>query len=85
MATRYLCVFRNNQQVVEEAFMVTLNTLFHAPATSPLASVDVNNVAELLVQLTDASQLIRKTPAAATASQVRHNIALLQAPVHTIM
>ena len=67
-------MFRNNQQVVEEAFMVTLNTLFHAPATSPLASVDVNNVAELLVQLTDASQLIRKTPAAATASQVRQGI-----------
>ena len=40
-------VYRANQQICEEAFMITLNTLFNAPATSPLAEVDVNNVAEL--------------------------------------
>ena len=54
--------------MVEEAFMLTLNTLFNAPATSPLASVDVNNVAELLVQLTDASHIIKQQ--VVTSSQV---------------
>ena len=33
--------------------MPTLQTLFDAPGTSPLAEVKVANVAELLVELTD--------------------------------
>ena len=32
--------------------MLTLQTVLEAPPTSPLAEVDINNVAELLVQLT---------------------------------
>ena len=32
--------------------MLTLQTVLDAPPTSPLADVDINNVAELLVQLT---------------------------------
>ena len=32
--------------------MPTLRTLFSAPTTSPLAQIDVSNVAELMVHLT---------------------------------
>lgn len=49
----YALASRSNQQVVEEAFLPTLRTLLNAPSTSPLAEVDVKNVAELLVQLTN--------------------------------
>ena len=38
--------------------MPTLRTLLQAPATSPLAEVNVANVAELLVQLTDVRHLM---------------------------
>ncbi|XP_063281840.1 condensin complex subunit 3, partial [Pelobates fuscus] len=48
---------RTNQECFEEAFIPTLKTLFNAPATSPLADVDVANVAELLVDLTRPSEL----------------------------
>lgn len=37
--------------------MPTLRTLLNAPATSPLAEVNANNVAELLVQLTNTKLL----------------------------
>lgn len=50
-------LLRSNQELVEEAFLPTLRTLLNAPATSPLAEVDVNNVAELLVQLTNTKLL----------------------------
>uniref|UniRef100_A0AAZ3SCD1 UVR domain-containing protein n=1 Tax=Oncorhynchus tshawytscha TaxID=74940 RepID=A0AAZ3SCD1_ONCTS len=43
---------RAHQECVEECFLPTLQTLLNAPATSPLAEVDVTNVAELLVELT---------------------------------
>ncbi|XP_052772230.1 condensin complex subunit 3-like isoform X2 [Mya arenaria] len=53
----YALASRSNQEVVEDAFLPTLKTLLRAPSTSPLADVNVNNVAELLVQLTN-SKLI---------------------------
>ncbi|CAH3143074.1 unnamed protein product [Porites lobata] len=51
---------RTNQELVEEAFLPTLQTLFSAPVSSPLASVNVNNVAELLVQLTNSKYLAKQ-------------------------
>ncbi|XP_006981702.1 condensin complex subunit 3 [Peromyscus maniculatus bairdii] len=48
---------RTNQECFEEAFIPTLQTLANAPASSPLAEVDVINVAELLVDLTRPSGL----------------------------
>ncbi|KAM6940561.1 condensin complex subunit 3 [Xenentodon cancila] len=50
---------RAHQEVVEESFLPTVKTLLNAPATSPLAEVDVNNVVELLVELTRPSVLIK--------------------------
>uniref|UniRef100_H3CGA7 Non-SMC condensin I complex, subunit G n=1 Tax=Tetraodon nigroviridis TaxID=99883 RepID=H3CGA7_TETNG len=50
---------RVHQEVVEESFLPTVRTLMNAPATSPLAEVDVNNVVELLVELTRPSALIK--------------------------
>lgn len=52
---------RTNQELVEEAFLPTLQTLFSAPVSSPLASVNINNVAELLVELTNSKYLTKKT------------------------
>lgn len=46
---------RTHQECVEESFVPTMRTLFHAPATSPLSEVDTNNVAELFVELTRSS------------------------------
>lgn len=51
-------IYRANQDLVEQAFMPTLKTLFNAPASSPLADVNVTNVAELLVQLTSNKLMI---------------------------
>uniref|UniRef100_A0A8C3AJZ4 Non-SMC condensin I complex, subunit G n=1 Tax=Cyclopterus lumpus TaxID=8103 RepID=A0A8C3AJZ4_CYCLU len=53
-----LCI-RVHQEVVEEGFLPTVRTLMNAPATSPLAEVDINNVVELLVELTRPSALIK--------------------------
>ncbi|KAM9363903.1 condensin complex subunit 3 [Symphorus nematophorus] len=50
---------RAHQEVVEESFLPTVRTLMNAPATSPLAEVDINNVVELLVELTRPSALIK--------------------------
>lgn len=50
--------FRVHQEVVEESFLPTVRTLMNAPATSPLAELDINNVVELLVELTRPSVLI---------------------------
>ncbi|KAG9479680.1 hypothetical protein GDO78_011616 [Eleutherodactylus coqui] len=52
---------RTNQECFEEAFLPTLQTLFNAPASSPLADVDASNVAELLVDLTRQSGLKQQT------------------------
>ncbi|NWU65324.1 CND3 protein, partial [Pterocles burchelli] len=43
---------RSNQECFEEAYLPTLQTLLNAPATSPLAEIDISNVSELLVDLT---------------------------------
>lgn len=48
---------RNNQECFEEAFLPTLQTLANAPGSSPLAEIDITNVAELLVDLTRPSGL----------------------------
>ncbi|XP_030643568.1 condensin complex subunit 3 [Chanos chanos] len=50
---------RAHQECVEESFLPTMRTLYHAPATSPLSEVDVSNVAELFVELTRPSSLIQ--------------------------
>ena len=46
-------MYRSQQECVEQAFIPTLQTLFDAPTTSPLASINENNVATFLVHLTD--------------------------------
>ncbi|XP_046850620.1 condensin complex subunit 3-like isoform X2 [Xenia sp. Carnegie-2017] len=43
---------RSNQEQIADAVLPTLRTLFNAPTSSPLAQIDVANVAELLVHLT---------------------------------
>uniref|UniRef100_A0A6G1R451 Non-SMC condensin I complex subunit G n=1 Tax=Hypotaenidia okinawae TaxID=2861861 RepID=A0A6G1R451_9GRUI len=48
---------RSNQECLEEAYLPTMQTLLNAPATSPLAEIDINNVSELLVDLTRPSGL----------------------------
>ncbi|NWV05263.1 CND3 protein, partial [Ptilonorhynchus violaceus] len=48
---------RSNQECFEDAYLPTLQTLLNAPATSPLAEVDISNVSELLVDLTRPSGL----------------------------
>ncbi|XP_054438218.1 condensin complex subunit 3 [Pteronotus mesoamericanus] len=48
---------RTNQECFEEAFFPTLQTLAKAPASSPLAEIDITNVTELLVDLTRPSGL----------------------------
>uniref|UniRef100_A0AAX7UYI5 Nuclear condensin complex subunit 3 C-terminal domain-containing protein n=1 Tax=Astatotilapia calliptera TaxID=8154 RepID=A0AAX7UYI5_ASTCA len=50
---------RAHQEVVEESFLLTVRTLMNAPATSPLAEVDINNVVELFVELTRPGALIK--------------------------
>ncbi|NXK06534.1 CND3 protein, partial [Herpetotheres cachinnans] len=49
---------RFNQECFEEAYLPTLQTLLNAPATSPLAEIDISNVSELLVDLTRPSGLM---------------------------
>uniref|UniRef100_A0A665VSM0 Nuclear condensin complex subunit 3 C-terminal domain-containing protein n=1 Tax=Echeneis naucrates TaxID=173247 RepID=A0A665VSM0_ECHNA len=62
---------RAHQEVVEESFLLTVRTLMNAPATSPLAEVDVSNVVELLVELTRPSVLIK--PSAKTEEVCVHD------------
>ncbi|XP_042253984.1 condensin complex subunit 3 [Thunnus maccoyii] len=62
---------RVHQEVVEESFLPTVRTLMNAPATSPLAEVDVNNVVELLVELTRPSALMK--PSANTEEVCVHD------------
>ncbi|KAL5022801.1 hypothetical protein ScPMuIL_001956 [Solemya velum] len=54
----YALANRNNQEVIEESFMPTLKTLMDAPSSSPLAEVNIGNVAEMLVQLTNSKLLV---------------------------
>ncbi|XP_023121492.2 condensin complex subunit 3 [Amphiprion ocellaris] len=62
---------RAHQEVVEESFLPTVWTLMNAPATSPLAEVDINNVVELIVELTRPSALIK--PSANTEEVCVHD------------
>lgn len=55
----YASESRAYQEVVEESFLTTVQTLLNAPASSPLAEVDINNVVELLVELTRPSTLLK--------------------------
>ena len=48
---------RVNQELVEEAFLPTLKTLFDAPVESPLASVNINEVTDLFVALCNSNNL----------------------------
>ena len=50
---------RSTQEVVADAVIPTLRILFNAPASSPLAEVNVNNVVELLVQLTNHRHIVQ--------------------------
>lgn len=59
--TLNLFLNRTNQECFEEAFLPTLQTLANAPASSPLAEIDITNVAELLVDLTRPSGLNPQT------------------------
>lgn len=43
----------SHQESFEEAFLPTLQTLFNAPMSSPLAEISDSNVAQFLVHLTD--------------------------------
>ncbi|XP_074641099.1 condensin complex subunit 3-like [Tubulanus polymorphus] len=51
---------RANQELIEEAFMPTLKTLFNAPVFSPLSTINAGNVADLMVQLTSTWHLTDK-------------------------
>ena len=73
LSRRDLVLFRSNQEVVEEAFLPTLKTLLNAPGSSPLQEVDVNNVAELLVQLTN-TKLITQNQNKEDTNQVENLI-----------
>uniref|UniRef100_W5M685 Non-SMC condensin I complex, subunit G n=1 Tax=Lepisosteus oculatus TaxID=7918 RepID=W5M685_LEPOC len=53
----YAYASRSNQECFEESFLPTIQTLLNAPASSPLAEVDIANVAELFVDLTRLSGL----------------------------
>uniref|UniRef100_A0A673GVW2 Condensin complex subunit 3-like n=1 Tax=Sinocyclocheilus rhinocerous TaxID=307959 RepID=A0A673GVW2_9TELE len=65
---------QTNQECVEESFLPTLRTLFNAPVTSPLSEVDASNVAELFVELTRPSALVK--PAAVQAVSVHDSLAV---------
>jgi len=49
---------RKNQQVVADAFLPTLRTITNAPDSSPLSYINVSNVIDLFVQLTDVRNLL---------------------------
>ena len=63
---------------MEEAFLPTLRTLFNAPPSSPLAEVNVNNVADLMVQLTNARHLVSQVASQLDVSTDFVYILLLQ-------
>uniref|UniRef100_A0A672LY22 Non-SMC condensin I complex, subunit G n=1 Tax=Sinocyclocheilus grahami TaxID=75366 RepID=A0A672LY22_SINGR len=70
----YARASRTNQECVEESFLPTLRKLFNAPVTSPLSEVDASNVAELFVELTRPSALVK--PAAVQAESVHDSLAV---------
>jgi len=58
---------------VEEAFIPTLQVIFDAPATSPLSDIDESNVVELLVQLTDPTQVKKVADQSALSGMTSHD------------
>ena len=62
---------RANQEVVEQSFMLTLQTVLEAPPISPLAEVDINNVAELLVQLTSEHHQLQPLDSTKVSEHIR--------------
>ncbi|KAK1175549.1 condensin complex subunit 3-like [Acipenser oxyrinchus oxyrinchus] len=52
---------RSNQECFEESFLPTMHTLFNAPGPSPLAEVDIANVAKLFIDLTRPSALSQQS------------------------
>lgn len=51
----------SNQESLCEAVLPTLQTLFNAPSRSPLADVDVDDVANFLVSITSPSIIAEGT------------------------
>ena len=70
-----------NQELIEEAFFPTLKTLFSAPMSSPLASVNINNVAELLVDLTNGKYLEKKEKSHVDANEVQKDCFFYSLPI----
>lgn len=48
---------RKNQELVEESFLPSLRIITNAPPTSPLTHINISNVIDLFVQLTDVRNL----------------------------
>jgi len=48
---------RSHQEIIEETFLPVVKTLLNAPMSSPLSKVNVGNVMDLLIQLTDVRNL----------------------------
>ncbi|XP_069140747.1 condensin complex subunit 3-like [Argopecten irradians] len=72
----YSFACRSNQEKVEEAFMPTLKILLNAPLSSPLAEVSIENVAELLIQLTSLRLLLRNQDEIVEENPSHANVAL---------
>ncbi|XP_041369483.1 condensin complex subunit 3-like isoform X2 [Gigantopelta aegis] len=49
---------RTNQELFEEAFIPTLNTILDAPTSSPLSEINAQNVSDLLIQLVNSKLII---------------------------
>ncbi|KAJ8316952.1 hypothetical protein KUTeg_004856 [Tegillarca granosa] len=64
---------RGNQEIVEEAFIPTLKTIMNAPSSSPLAEVNIENVAELLVHLTNSKHLLENQNSEAVIDNPGHD------------
>ncbi|XP_063055418.1 condensin complex subunit 3 [Engraulis encrasicolus] len=67
---------RAHQDCIEESFLPTIRTLVQAPSTSPLAEVDMSNVAELLIELTRPSILNSQKDAALQGLSVHDSLAV---------
>ena len=48
----YVLHCRGNKETLCEVFVPVVRTIIHAPPSSPLSTVDANNVVDFLVQLT---------------------------------
>lgn len=53
---------RSNQELLEEVFLPVVRTLLNAPTTSPLSQVNITNVIDLMIQLTDVRNLAQFQP-----------------------